>query len=114
VAGLFGSLLVAYLVPPAAFLAFGLISKLGITVLLSVPIFFAGLIFAEAFAESATPSFALGWNVLGAVAGGMAESLSYVVGIPGLVPLAALFYLAAILWRVPSAPAPVPLAGTAS
>lgn len=105
VGGLFLSLLAAYLVPPASFLAFGTVGGFAITVLLSAPIFFAGLVFAEAFAESTTPSFALGWNVLGAVAGGMIESLSYLIGIPGLVPLAALFYLAAILSRRPRASA---------
>lgn len=105
VGGLFGSLAVAFLLPAAAFLAYGLAGKLAVTVLLSAPIFFAGLVFAEAFAASAAPGFALGWNVLGAVAGGMVESLSYWVGIPALVPLAALFYLAAILWRRPAAAA---------
>lgn len=99
VAGLFASLAVAYLVPSAAFLgAAGIWGKTAATVLLSAPIYFAGLVFAEAFAASVAPGFALGWNVLGAVVGGMAENLSYVFGVPALVPLAASFYLAAILW----------------
>ena len=45
-----------------------------------------------------SPGFALGWNVLGAVLGGMAESLSYLWGIPSLVLIAAVFYAAALLW----------------
>jgi SAM-dependent methyltransferase len=101
IGGLFASLAIAYVLPPAAFLGYGIAGKFGITVLLSAPIFFAGLVFAEAFAASTAPGFALGWNVLGAVAGGMAESLSYVLGIPGLVPLAAFFYLIALLWPRP-------------
>jgi len=65
------------------------------TLLLTAPIFFAGLVFADAFAESAAPGFALGWNVLGAVVGGIAENVSYVVGIPPLLLLAAGFYAVA-------------------
>lgn len=99
VGGLFASLAAAYLVPSALFLgSAGAAGKVAATLLLSAPIYFAGLVFAEAFARSAAPGFALGWNILGAVVGGMTENLSYVFGIPALVPLAAAFYLAALIW----------------
>lgn len=93
VAGLFASLLAAYFAP---------LDVLGgslATLLLTTPIFFAGILFADAFAASSTPSFALGWNILGAVVGGMAESLSYVFGIPSLILIASGFYGLAILSR---------------
>ncbi len=102
VGGLFASLAAAYLVPSALFLgSSGLAGKAAATLLLSAPIYFAGLVFAEAFAASAAPGFALGWNILGAVVGGMTENLSYLFGIPALVPLAAAFYLAALVWPRP-------------
>ncbi len=99
--GLFVSLIAAASVP------LGWLGALGATVLLSLPIFFAGLIFAEAFAQSASPGFALGWNVLGAVLGGLSESASYALGIPSLIWLAAAFYALALLSRRQDAvPAP--------
>jgi spermidine synthase len=99
VGGLFVSLAAAYLVPLELFMGTSrLLGGAGATLLLTVPIFFAALVFAEAFAASPAPDFALGWNILGAVVGGMAENLSYVWGIPALIPMAAVFYLAAILW----------------
>jgi len=96
---LFASLAAAYFVPlEVLLLQSQVVGGLLATLLLSAPIFFAGLVFAEAFSRTTAPGFALGWNVLGAVLGGMAENLSYIWGIPALVPLAALFYLAALVW----------------
>ena len=102
IVGLFGTLAAAYFVPLEAFLnlppPFG---GFAATILLTLPIFFAGVLFADAFAGSASPSFALGWNILGAVIGGMAESLSYLFGIPTLILVAAAFYAFAIIWPTP-------------
>ncbi len=98
VIGLFASLLAAYFVPLETFLESS--SWLGgslATLLLTTPIFFAGILFADAFAASSAPNFALGWNILGAVVGGMAESLSYLFGIPSLIVIASGFYAVAIL-----------------
>ena len=98
-AGLFLSLAAAYLLPLNTLQVWA--PTLGgpvATLLLCLPILFAALVFAEAFAGSPSPGFALGWNVLGAVVGGLAESLSYVWGIPALVLLASGFYAAALLW----------------
>jgi hypothetical protein len=83
---------------------------LAITLILTLPIFFAGLVFADAFSHSPAPSFALGWNVLGAVVGGTAESVSYVIGIPSLVLVAAAFYALALLPRLPVLPRSRPMA----
>lgn len=100
--GLFATLAAAYFVPLESFL--NLMAPFGgfaATVLLTLPIFFAGVLFADAFAASSSPSFALGWNILGAVIGGMAESLSYLFGIPVLILFAAAFYAFAIVWPTP-------------
>jgi hypothetical protein len=97
--GLFASLAAAYVVPVGAFLGLGPLGGPALTLLMTLPVFFAGLVFADAFSRSPAPGFALGWNVLGSVVGGMAESFSYVLGIPGLVPIAAAFYALALLPR---------------
>jgi spermidine synthase len=107
---LFVSLGVAFAAPVDAFLAFGTPGGLALTLVMTLPIFFAGLVFADAFSRTPAPSFALGWNVLGAVVGGMAENASYVVGIPGLLLVAAAFYALA-LWPWSRRPAAATAAG---
>lgn len=98
---LFVSLAASWLAPLDAMLSWSHIAGGGFaSLLLTAPIFFAGLLFADAFADSPSPGFSLGWNTLGAVVGGMAENISYLVGIPSLVLLAAVFYALALLWPV--------------
>jgi SAM-dependent methyltransferase len=107
VAGLFVTLALAWLAPLEKVVAVPGGGALAVA-MMTLPLFFAGLVFADAFADSAAPGFALGWNVLGAVVGGMAESLSFVFGLPALVPLAAVFYALALFGR--RSPVPVPAA----
>jgi SAM-dependent methyltransferase len=98
-AALFVTLLAAWTMPLEGLLArAGALGGPAATLVMTAPLFFAGLVFAEAFADTPSPGFALGWNVLGSVVGGMTENLSYVLGIPALVPLAALFYTLALVW----------------
>jgi spermidine synthase len=97
---LFASLALAYAVPVDVFVRWGLPGAVAITSIMTLPVFFAGLVFADAFARSSSPSFALGWNVLGAVVGGMAENASYLIGIPGLLAVAAVFYALALAPRL--------------
>ena len=100
-AGLLGGLVVAYLIP------FGRISAPTILVgsfaaaIFSIPIFFAGLIFASAFRRTESPSAALGANILGAVVGGLLENLSFIFGMRALLLVAALVYALAFfaVWR---------------
>ena len=58
-----------------------------------------GIVFAKAFMKSSSPGAALGWNVLGAVFGGLAEYACLVVGLRALVLFALAFYAAARLSR---------------
>jgi len=69
------------------------------SVFLTAPVFFAGLIFIQSFAGCTDKARALGSNLIGALVGGLLESLSFVTGIRALVVLVGLFYLAAILCR---------------
>jgi spermidine synthase len=57
-----------------------------------VPVFFAGVIFAETFRRAENKSSAFGSNILGAVAGGLAQNISFVIGLKALLLLAAGFY----------------------
>jgi hypothetical protein len=98
IAMLFASLLAAWLCPLERFLAYGTAGSILALLVLTLPILFAAIVFAEAFQESPAGEYALAWNMLGAVVGATAENLSYIVGLPALVPLAALFYLLAIAW----------------
>src|SRR5690606_32273487 len=55
------------------------------SLVLFLPIFLAGMIFARSFLQSANPGQDLGSNVLGAMAGGCLENLSVVLGFRWLV-----------------------------
>jgi MFS family permease len=94
-AGLLTALIFVYLVPfgriPGSALAVGSLAA----ILYAVPVFFAGLLFAREFRSTRSPSAALAANMLGAVVGGLAENLSLVVGLRGLLLMAAAFYLVA-------------------
>jgi hypothetical protein len=58
-----------------------------------VPIFFAGVVFAVAFRDSAQPDVDFGSNIGGVVLGGLSEYLSLVVGLGGLLWVACGFYM---------------------
>jgi len=64
-----------------------------------VPLFFAGVIFGETFRRFAEKSGAFGSNIMGAVAGGLAQNISFIVGLKALLLLAALFYVFAGLFN---------------
>jgi len=62
------------------------------TLIMCLPIFFAGLIFILTFARHDEPHAALASNLLGAIAGGFAESFSFVIGINHLGLVALMLY----------------------
>jgi spermidine synthase len=67
-------------------------------VVLCSPAYFAGIVFAKSYAAYGFRSSALGSNVLGALCGGIVESLSFWTGIRSLVLVALGFYaLSALL-----------------
>jgi hypothetical protein len=61
----------------------------------TVPVFFAGLLFASEFSVTDSPSVALGTNMLGAVIGGLLENLSLVLGLRALLLVAMAVYVLA-------------------
>jgi spermidine synthase len=57
-----------------------------------VPVFFAGIIFTESFRRRGGSSDVLGANMLGAVAGGLTQNLSFILGMKALLLIAAVIY----------------------
>lgn len=108
-AGLLAGLVLAYLFP------FNRISgsPAGVGMLVaavfSVPVFFAGLLFSLEFRSVTSPSAALGANILGAVAGGLLENLSLLIGMHALLLVTlGLYSIAGIgLWVRRERPAPI-------
>lgn len=87
-------LLVATVVPIDIFLNSSLSIRIGLPCLIALgPIFFAGVIFARSFADSVNPDMAFGFNIAGAVVGGLAEPFSMLLGFSHLMLLAVSFYL---------------------
>jgi SAM-dependent methyltransferase len=61
-----------------------------------VPVFFAGVIFAAAFGQSRQPDVDFGSNIGGVILGGLSEYLSLVLGFNHLLVVAIVFY--ALAW----------------
>ena len=94
------SLLVTYLVPTHYLLVNNFLLKLGLSVcFIGTPIFFASACFALRFKSREAVDVAFGWNLLGAVTGGLLEFLSMVIGLKSLSLVAMLAYLGAFLIR---------------
>ncbi|MEW5915442.1 MAG: hypothetical protein AB1762_03510, partial [Gemmatimonadota bacterium] len=94
--GLFASLLIAYVVRVQSLLFLGTIAQwvLG-GLLVALPIFFAGMIFATLLTRRMDPVRALGFNLLGAIVGGVLEYMSMILGTKGLYLIAAGIYIGA-------------------
>jgi predicted outer membrane lipoprotein len=61
----------------------------------SIPVFIAGVIFAETLGNCTDRASCFGSNVVGGVAGGLAQNLSFIIGMKALLLLAGVFYLLA-------------------
>lgn len=68
-----------------------------LSVAYSFPVFFAGVVFTETFRRCERKSNAFGANIVGAVAGGLAQNISFIIGMKGVLLVAALFYVSASL-----------------
>ena len=104
--GLLAALVVTYLVPTEALLAREVGTRLLLSVLfVGAPVFFAAACFALRFKEREAVDVAFGWNLLGAVAGGLLEFFSMAVGLKALVLVALAAYLGAFLLKAREAAA---------
>ncbi|MFV2007976.1 MAG: hypothetical protein ACC667_11035, partial [Longimicrobiales bacterium] len=98
--GLIVSLLAVYFVPADMLLGRSMVPRLLLSVvLIGTPVFFASVCFALRFATRKAVDIAFGWNLLGAVAGGLLEFFSMSVGLKALLLVAAATYLVAFLQK---------------
>jgi SAM-dependent methyltransferase len=94
--GLVLSLLLIFFIPVHTLLAESPSIRLALSVLyVGTPIFFAAACFADRFRVRESVDMAFGWNLLGAVAGGLIEFFSMLVGIHAMALVALLAYAAA-------------------
>jgi SAM-dependent methyltransferase len=101
-AALLAGLAIAYWFPYERIGGSPAIAGMIAVVVFSVPVVFAGILFATEFRMTDSPSAALGANMLGAVAGGLLENLSLLFGMRALLLFAmAVYGLAGLgLWRL--------------
>jgi spermidine synthase len=99
-AGLLAGLALAWWLPINQFAGSAAAAGAVATAVFAIPVFFAGILFATEFRAVESPSAALGANILGAVAGGLLENLSFIFGMRALLLVAiALYCLAGVgLW----------------
>jgi len=90
-AGLAGNYFFPWSQLPYAARAVGILLSLAY----AFPVFCAGVIFAEIFRRCERKANAFGANIVGAVAGGLAQNASFVIGVKALLLVAALFYASA-------------------
>jgi SAM-dependent methyltransferase len=97
-AALLVAIAVSWLVPPRArFFESAALRALVATLVLCLPVFFAGVVFIRTFAAAGYKGEALGSNLIGALAGGVLESLSFWTGLRALLVIALVLYaLAAV------------------
>ena len=88
------------LVPMDVFLSLSTAARLLASCLVVfIPVFFAGVIFACAFRQSRQPDVDFGWNVAGIILGGLSEQLSLVLGFNYLLLVAAGYYLLSLAFQ---------------
>lgn len=92
------ALAVNAVLPLDIFLALPSVGRVAAAALLvGAPVFFAAVCFSRLFARERSTGFALGVNLVGAMAGGGLEYLSMVVGMRAVWWIAAVVYLGAVL-----------------
>lgn len=100
-AGLLLTLLLNCVVPLDYFLGMNRGAQIaGSSLLVFAPVFFAGVVFAATFRRTDEPDRAFGYNIAGAMLGGLVENSSMLLGFQYVVLVAVCFYaLAALVGR---------------
>ena len=94
------ALLVNAVVPMSTFLSLApAVRTLASCLVVFLPVFFAGVVFATAFRSSERPDVDFGSNVAGIILGGLSEQLSLVLGFNLLLLVAVLYYVLSWLLR---------------
>jgi spermidine synthase len=99
-AALCGSCLILYFVDLASFAFLPFAAKaVSIGTLTTVPMMFSGIIFVRSFAAVPNKDTALGANMMGALVGGVLQSMTFVTGIKALLLIVAALYGLALVTR---------------
>ncbi|HET9407885.1 MAG TPA: methyltransferase domain-containing protein [Candidatus Sulfotelmatobacter sp.] len=97
--GLFVSLALMFAVPThKLFFEPWLARAVAATVVLCLPVFFAGIVFISSFARANFRASALGSNLFGSLVGGLLESFSLWFGLRSLTIFAAILYLGSAIF----------------
>lgn len=90
------SLILLYLLPASRVLTTGPWTRLTLSILMvGTPVFFAALLFGTLYRDRESVAAAFGWNLLGAMAGGLLETTSMALGLKALVLVALIAYILA-------------------
>jgi spermidine synthase len=96
--GLVLTLLATYIVPTEWLLAQSPVARLTLSIVFAgAPVLFASVCFALLFKQRADPNLSFGWNLAGAVVGGLIELVAMAIGLNALTLIALIAYLAAFL-----------------
>ncbi len=96
---LLSSVAILYVIPIDIFNVFGYwVKSILIVLILNLPIFFAGVIFINSFKNASSKDVAFGSNLIGAVVGGLLETLSFITGVKSLLLLVFLLYIMSFLF----------------
>lgn len=96
--GLVGSCIALYFVDLAQFGFLPYYQKaLIVGSVTTVPMLFSGIVFIRSFAHVSRKDIALGANLIGALVGGLLQSVTFITGIKALLLIVAVLYSAAIL-----------------
>ena len=95
--GLIGSCVGLYFIDLARFAALPYGQKAAIVaVLTALPVLFSGIVFIRSFVQVSDRDRALGANMMGALVGGLLQSVTFIAGIKALLLIVALLYIAAV------------------
>ena len=95
---LFITIAISYAVPTQSLLGLPLAGQWIVGALITaVPLFFAGMLFSQIFATRQEPTTSLGYNLMGAICGGLLEYSSMALGTKNLYLLALVLYIMAFL-----------------
>jgi SAM-dependent methyltransferase len=96
--GLFISIGISYAIPTHSLLALPLAGQwVAGALITAVPLFFAGMLFSQIFQSRKDTTTALGYNLTGAICGGLMEYSSMALGTKNLYLLALILYILAFL-----------------
>jgi spermidine synthase len=97
---LVGSCLALYTLDLSTFAFLPYATKAAVVGLLtSLPMLFSGIVFMRSFADVERKDAALGSNLMGALVGGLLQSITFVIGIKALLLIVAALYVGALLTR---------------